>query len=58
MPLKNYFKGHGEKVMKSMKKTYKSDAKAEEVFYATANKKHETPKESLVKRSMKKAMSK
>lgn len=37
MPLSKYFHGSGEKVMKSMKKTYGSE-KAKEVFYATANK--------------------
>lgn len=38
MPLSNYFSGHGEKVMSNMKKTYGAD-KAQQVFYATANKK-------------------
>jgi hypothetical protein len=57
MPLKNYFKGSGEKVMQSMKKTYKSDAKAEDVFYATANKQGMKP-DSPVKKAMKKAMNK
>jgi hypothetical protein len=38
MPLSNYFKGHGDKVMKEMKKQYGSK-KGESVFYATANKK-------------------
>lgn len=37
MPLSKYFSGSGEKVMKSMKKTYGAE-KAKEVFYATANK--------------------
>ena len=37
MPLSKYFKGHGEKVMQSMKETYKDPEKAREVFYATAN---------------------
>lgn len=37
MPLSNYFSGHGDKVMSSMRKTYGS-SKAKQVFYATANK--------------------
>lgn len=37
MTVSKYFKGKGEKVMKAMKKQYKGK-KAEEVFYATANK--------------------
>lgn len=55
MPLRNYFKGKGEAVMQSMKKTY--GPKAEEVFYATANK-HGMKSESSTKKAMKKAMSK
>lgn len=38
MPLNNYFKGKGEKVMDSMKEQYGSK-KGKSVFYATANKK-------------------
>lgn len=37
MPLSRYFKGKGEKVMKSMKDEY-GEKKGESVFYATANK--------------------
>ncbi len=37
MPISEYFKGEGDKVMKSMKKTY-GPKKAKQVFYATANK--------------------
>lgn len=37
MPVGKYYGGHGEKVMKSMKKQYGSE-KGERVFYATANK--------------------
>lgn len=37
MPLKKYFKGKGEKVMKAMKEQY-GDEKGKKVFYATANK--------------------
>ena len=36
MPVENYFKGHGEEVMGSMRKKYGKRAKR--VFYATANK--------------------
>lgn len=35
-PLSDYFGGHGEDVMKAMKKKY--GRRAKEVFYATANK--------------------
>ena len=37
MPINKYFKGMGEDVMSSMKKTY-GPKKAEKVFYATSNK--------------------
>lgn len=37
MPLSKHYGGHGEKVMKSMMKTYGPE-KAKEVFYATENK--------------------
>ena len=36
VPLKEYFKGHGEDVHRKMKNKY--GARADEVFYATANK--------------------
>jgi len=39
MPLK----GKAKKVMESMKDTYKSDKKAKEVFYSTANKENRVP---------------
>ena len=38
MPLSKHYGGHGAKVMRSMKKTYPSEKKAEQVFYATENK--------------------
>ncbi len=38
MPLSKHYGGHGEKVMKSMMKTYKSKKTAKRVFYATENK--------------------
>jgi len=37
MPLSKHFAGEGEKVMRSMKKTYPTEAKAKQVFYATDN---------------------
>ena len=37
MPIKNEYGGHGEEVMKDMKKTYGKD-KGKSVFYATMNK--------------------
>jgi hypothetical protein len=36
MPVKEYYKGSGEKVMRSMKERYGEKA-GERVFYATAN---------------------
>ena len=36
MPLKRYYKGHGAKVMRGMKKKYGSK-QGERVFYATVN---------------------
>lgn len=43
MPISKYFKGHGDEVMQSMKKTYKDPKKAKSVFYATANKRKQKP---------------
>ena len=37
MPISKYYRGHGEEVMKKMKKEYGSK-KGKEVFYATENK--------------------
>lgn len=37
MPLSKYYGGHGEEVMRKMKKKY-GEEKGESVFYATANK--------------------
>lgn len=48
MPLKEYFKGHGAKVMSSMKKKYGD--RAEHIFYATANAKGMKPAEPKKKR--------
>jgi hypothetical protein len=36
MPIREYYKGSGTKVMSSMKKRY-GDKEGERVFYATAN---------------------
>lgn len=38
MPLKEYYGGHGEKVMRDMTSRYGAE-KGKRVFYATANKK-------------------
>jgi hypothetical protein len=37
MPLSKYFGGHGEKVMKDMKKKH-GDKEGKSIFYATSNK--------------------
>lgn len=42
MPLDKYYKGEGQKVMRSMKKQY-GDKKGKSVFYATANKQDQNP---------------
>lgn len=46
MPLKKYFKGKGEEVMKNMKKKY-GDKKGESVFYGTANKRGLAPSDKI-----------
>jgi hypothetical protein len=51
VPLKNYFKGSGDKVMSEMKKEY-GDEKGESVFYATANKRKKKASGDLVKMAM------
>ena len=43
MPVSEYFKGHGKKVMDSMTKQY-GEKKGKQVFYATANKKGQSAK--------------
>lgn len=45
MPLSEYFKGSGDKVMKNMKKQY-GEKSGESVFYATANKQKMKPKKA------------
>jgi hypothetical protein len=48
MPISKYFKGSGEKVMRSMKERY-GEKKGEQVFYATAHsKKGMTPAKKAV----------
>lgn len=37
MPVREYYKGHGDEVMSNMKKEY-GGKEGERVFYATANK--------------------
>ena len=49
MPVSEYFKGSGEKVMKSMQKEY-GEKKGKKVFYATANKEHMTSPSDKVKK--------
>ena len=51
MPISKYFGGHGDKVMNNMTKEY-GDEKGKQVFYATANKKGETPGKKKKKPSM------
>ena len=53
MPLSEYFKGDGRKVMASMRRTYKDPEKAKRVFYATANKRDMNP-DSPMKSTMRK----
>ena len=38
MPISKHYKGHGDEVMPSMKRTYGDDETAKRVFYATENK--------------------
>jgi hypothetical protein len=42
MPISEYYGGHGERVMKDMRKKYGNRAK--EIFYATANKRRRRAK--------------
>jgi hypothetical protein len=48
-PIAKHYKGHGDEVMASMKKTYKDEDTAKRVFYATENKRE--GKKSSRKRS-------
>ena len=51
MPLKEYFKGSGEKVMLEMKSRY-GEEKGKRVFYATANKRKMKPRSSWRRNKM------
>jgi len=51
MPLSKHFGGKGAKVMASMRGTYPTKKKAEEVFYATENKRKSKKKKSHSKKS-------
>ena len=44
MPLSKHYGGRGAKVMRSMKETYPSEKKAEQVFYAAENKRRSEKK--------------
>ena len=52
MPISKYFAGHGEEVMKAMLAKYGA-SKGEQVFYATANKRKQTPSEEHMRRMAK-----
>ena len=43
MPISEYFKGSGEKVLASMKRRYGPE-RGERVFYATANARKQSPR--------------
>jgi len=51
MPIGEYFKGSGRKVMESMRTKY-GDKKGKSVFYATANKKPMFKPDTKFKKSM------
>jgi hypothetical protein len=38
VPVRKHYEGHGDKVMASMRRTYKDPETAKRVFYATENK--------------------
>lgn len=52
MPVSKHYSGHGDKVMRAMKKTYGDPETAKRVFYATENKR-KNEKKSSRKRSSK-----
>lgn len=57
MPISKHYGGSGDKVMKSMKETYKDEDKEERVFYATENKMKKKKKgKDFVMMAMKKHM--
>lgn len=45
MPVSDYFGGSGSRVMRGMRQTYGNAKRAKSVFYATANKQRQTPKD-------------
>lgn len=47
-PISSYFKGKGQQVMDNMQDEY-GDAKGKQVFYATANKNKQKPKDDAKK---------
>ena len=47
MPIEKYYKGHGSEVMKDMQSRYGSK-KGKQVFYATAQKRKQTPSDKAV----------
>lgn len=51
MPISKHYSGHGDEVMRSMKKTYKDSDTAKRVFYATENKRKNQRKRSGKKSS-------
>jgi hypothetical protein len=54
MPVKKYYKGSGDKVMKEMKERY-GEEEGKRVFYATANKRDMNPEDDKKKKSKKRA---
>jgi len=53
MPVKEYYKGSGDKVMKEMQERY-GEEEGKRVFYATANKRKMNPKDKKKKKKSKK----
>lgn len=49
MPISKHFKGHGDKVMDAMKKSYGKE-KGKKVFYATENKNDVGPSDKVKKK--------
>lgn len=54
MPISSYYKNHGREVMAKMRKSY--GEKADEVFYATANKKPMFKPKTKMRGAMEEAM--
>ena len=53
MPLDKHYKGHGNEVMESMRKTYGNKDKAEQVFYALENKLKKKKKKKSIEENLK-----